>query len=139
MANNLTRAAGVLAAGDFAKARTGTIRRKLINIAGRVASSAPRIKLHLPESRPRQTAREQLFAATPTPRHKQHGSHPSSRSSAQPRNKKVEHQRQRGRAINVISADAGFEPRIHMAGLVDGGLSDAVVEDLMAVVTEGLS
>lgn len=41
--------------------------------------------------------------------------------------------------INVLTADAGFEPRIHIAGLLDGGLSDAVVEDLMAVVTEGLS
>lgn len=67
MAYNLTRAAGVLAEGSFAKARTGTIRRKLINVPARIASSARRIRLHLPESWPWKTAWEQLFAATHAP------------------------------------------------------------------------
>ncbi|MBM7849379.1 IS1380 family transposase [Arthrobacter roseus] len=67
MAYNLTRAAGVLAKGTFAKARTGTIRRKLINVPARIASSARRICLHLPEAWPWQTAWEQLFAATHAP------------------------------------------------------------------------
>ncbi|MET3164758.1 UNVERIFIED_ORG: hypothetical protein ABIB19_003189 [Arthrobacter sp. UYEF10] len=50
MAYNLTRTAGILAAGPFAKARTGTIRRKLINVPARIASSARRVRLRMPES-----------------------------------------------------------------------------------------
>ena len=64
MAYNLT--AGILAQGLFAKARTGTIRAKLINVPARIASSARRIRLHLPESWPWQTAWENLFTATHT-------------------------------------------------------------------------
>lgn len=67
MAYNLTRTAGILAEGMFAKARTGTIRTKLINVPGRVASSARRIKLHLPQDWPWQTAWENLFTATHAP------------------------------------------------------------------------
>ena len=52
MAYNLTRAAGILAAGPFGKARTGTIRRKLIHVPARIATSARRIRLHLPEAWP---------------------------------------------------------------------------------------
>jgi hypothetical protein len=52
MAFNLTRAAATLAGGELTKARTGTIRRKLINIATRIASSARRITLHLPANWP---------------------------------------------------------------------------------------
>jgi hypothetical protein len=48
MAFNLTRAAATLAGGQLAKATTATIRRKLINVAARTASSARRITLHLP-------------------------------------------------------------------------------------------
>jgi hypothetical protein len=48
MAFNLTRTAATLAGHDLAKATTGTIRRKLINVAARIASSARRITLHLP-------------------------------------------------------------------------------------------
>ena len=48
MAFNLTRAAATLAGGQLAKATTATIRRKLINVAARIASSARRITLHLP-------------------------------------------------------------------------------------------
>lgn len=67
MAYNLTRAAGLLAAGTFGKARTGTIRRKLIHVPARIASSARRIRLHLPDSWPWQTAWEELFTTVHAP------------------------------------------------------------------------
>jgi hypothetical protein len=62
MAFNLTRAAATLAGPELAKARTGTIRRKLINIAARIASSARRITLHLPTGWPWEDAWTRLFA-----------------------------------------------------------------------------
>jgi hypothetical protein len=40
IAFNLTRAAGTLAGGRFARATTGTSRRTLISVPARVASSA---------------------------------------------------------------------------------------------------
>ncbi|MFL6110669.1 MAG: IS1380 family transposase, partial [Catenulispora sp.] len=55
MAFNLTRAAATLTGSNLAKATTPTIRRKLINIAARIASSARRITLHLPSNWPWQT------------------------------------------------------------------------------------
>jgi hypothetical protein len=58
---NLTRAAATLAGPDLAKATTGTIRRKLINIAARIASSARRIILHLPNRWPWQHHWTALF------------------------------------------------------------------------------
>lgn len=61
MAYNLTRAAGILAAGPFGKARTGTIRRKLIHVPARIASSARKTRLHLPEAWPWQTPWQALF------------------------------------------------------------------------------
>ncbi|WP_427136320.1 IS1380 family transposase [Pseudarthrobacter sp. S9] len=61
MAFNLTRAAGTLAGGHFAKATTVTIRTKIINVAARTASSARRIRLHLPENWPWQDGWEKLF------------------------------------------------------------------------------
>ncbi|RNL60019.1 IS1380 family transposase [Arthrobacter oryzae] len=61
MAYNLTRAAGLLAAGPFGKARTATIRRKLINIPARIATSARKIRLHLPEAWPWQRPWHNLF------------------------------------------------------------------------------
>ncbi|MEV0291913.1 IS1380 family transposase [Kribbella sp. NPDC050820] len=67
MAFNLTRAAATLAGGELAKARTGTIRRKLINIAARIASSARRITLHLPVGWPWQPHWERLFDQTSKP------------------------------------------------------------------------
>ncbi len=67
MAYNLTRAAGLLAAGTFGKARTGTIRRKLIHVPARIATSARRIRLHLPESWPWQTGWEKLFTSVHAP------------------------------------------------------------------------
>ena len=61
MAFNLTRAAATAAGGDLARATTGTIRRKLINIAARIASSARRITLHLPVDWPWQAAWTRIF------------------------------------------------------------------------------
>jgi len=48
IAHNLARAAGVLAGGKLGKARTGTIRTKLINIPARASYSARSFTLHLP-------------------------------------------------------------------------------------------
>lgn len=67
MAYNITRAAGVLAAGAFSKARTATIRDKLIRVPARIASSARRIRLRLPRAWPWQHAWEQLFATVHAP------------------------------------------------------------------------
>ena len=67
MAYNLTRAAGILAAGPFGKARTGTIPRKLIHVPACIATSARRIRLHLPKAWPWQTAWEQLFTTVHAP------------------------------------------------------------------------
>jgi Transposase DDE domain group 1 len=67
MAFNLTRAATTLAGGDLAKATTGTIRRKLINVAARIASSARRITLHLPVGWPWQPHWTALFDQTCRP------------------------------------------------------------------------
>lgn len=49
---NLTRAASTLAGRFHAKATGSTIRRNLINIPARIATSARRIRLHLPEHWP---------------------------------------------------------------------------------------
>ncbi len=61
IAFNLTRAAGTLAAPDLARATTATIRRKLITVPARVATSARRVTLHLPQGWPWQTAWTALF------------------------------------------------------------------------------
>ena len=53
IAFNLTRTAATLtAATDLAKATTATVRRKLIHVPARVATSARRITLHLPQRGP---------------------------------------------------------------------------------------
>src|SRR3954462_653498 len=53
MAFNLTRAAGtVTEAATLAKATTATIRRTLINVPARIATSARRLRLHLPTNWP---------------------------------------------------------------------------------------
>ncbi|WP_406724554.1 IS1380 family transposase [Streptomyces sp. GD-15H] len=49
VAHNLTRAAGHLASAFHARARTGTIRRHLIHVPARIARSARRVVLHLPQ------------------------------------------------------------------------------------------
>lgn len=61
IAFNLTRAAGTLAAPDLAKATTATLRRKLIAVPARVATSARRITLHLPTAWPWENAWTALF------------------------------------------------------------------------------
>lgn len=52
ISHNLTRAAGTLADRFHAKATGATIRRNLVNIPARIATSARRIRLHLPENWP---------------------------------------------------------------------------------------
>jgi hypothetical protein len=61
MAFNLTRAAATITGTDLAKATTATIRRKLITVPARVASSARRITLHLPSAWTWKAAWTQLF------------------------------------------------------------------------------
>jgi len=60
IAFNLTRAAAALAAPDLARATTATVRRKLIQIPGRIATSARRLIMHLPRDWPWQNAWTQL-------------------------------------------------------------------------------
>jgi Transposase DDE domain group 1 len=69
MAFNLTRAAATIAGPGRTKATTATIRRKLIAVPARVASSARRIALHLPAAWPWETAWSDLFnrACRPPP------------------------------------------------------------------------
>ncbi|MCA1703160.1 MAG: IS1380 family transposase [Actinobacteria bacterium] len=61
IAFNLTRAAGTVAAPDLARATTATLRRKLITVPARVATSARRITLHLPRAWPWEAAWTALF------------------------------------------------------------------------------
>ena len=61
MAFNLTRTAATIAGADLARATTATIRRKLIAVPARVATSARRITLHLPTAWPWQSAWTRLF------------------------------------------------------------------------------
>ena len=61
IAFNLTRAAATLTAGRLAKARPATIRRTLISVPARIASSARRLTLHLPRDWPWETAWNMLF------------------------------------------------------------------------------
>ena len=62
LAFNLTRAAATLTGPDLAKATTATIRRRLITVPARVASSARRVTLHLPTAWPWETAWTRLLA-----------------------------------------------------------------------------
>ena len=62
MAFNLTRAGATLTAGALAKARTATIRARLITVPARIASSARRLRLHLPRDWPWETAWNTLFS-----------------------------------------------------------------------------
>ena len=70
IAFNLTRAAGTLASVFHAKATTATIRRQLIAVPARLASSARRLVMHLPKDWPWQDGWDGLFNAAcgpPTP------------------------------------------------------------------------
>jgi hypothetical protein len=64
VAFNLTRAAGTLASRHHAKARTGTIRTQLITVPARIATTARRLHLHLPQRWPWQDAYTRLFERT---------------------------------------------------------------------------
>ena len=67
MAFNLTRAAATLTkAAALAKATTATIRRKLIAVPARIATSARRLHLHLPSHWPWRTAWSALYDAVLT-------------------------------------------------------------------------
>ena len=61
IAFNLTRTAATLSGTDLARATTATVRRKLIHVPARIASSARRITLHLPQAWPWETAWTALF------------------------------------------------------------------------------
>jgi hypothetical protein len=61
MAFNLTRAAATITGPALAKARTATIRRTLVTVPARIASSGRRLTLHLPRNWPWETAWNTLF------------------------------------------------------------------------------
>jgi hypothetical protein len=61
MAFNLTRAAATITGPGLARARTATIRRTLITVPARIASSARRLTLHLPRGWPWEPAWNTLF------------------------------------------------------------------------------
>jgi len=68
MAFNLTRAATTLTeASALAKAATATIRRRLITVPARIATSARRLHLHLPRGWPWETGWSALYDAVFTP------------------------------------------------------------------------
>jgi Transposase DDE domain group 1 len=70
IAFNLTRAAATITGPSLARATTATVRRKLITVPARIASSARRITLHLPVGWPWETAWTRLFThgcGPPTP------------------------------------------------------------------------
>jgi hypothetical protein len=67
IAHNLTRALGCLAGSFHARATTATIRAHLISVPARLARSARRIILHLPEHWPWQPAWQALHAAVCRP------------------------------------------------------------------------
>ncbi len=66
-AHNLTRAAGTLASAFHARATTATIRDRLINVSARLARSARRLTLQLPERRPWSEDLAQLFSTVHGP------------------------------------------------------------------------
>ncbi|MGH3570044.1 MAG: IS1380 family transposase [Pseudonocardia sp.] len=67
IAHNLTRAAGALAGAFHARATTATIRAHLINVPARLARSARRLTLHLPQHWPWQPAWDSLHAVIHRP------------------------------------------------------------------------
>jgi hypothetical protein len=61
IAFNLTRAAATITGPALSKATTATIRRKLITVPARIATSARRVTLHLPTAWAWETAWTRLF------------------------------------------------------------------------------
>ena len=86
IAFNLTRAAAVRAASgsSLARANTATIRRKLIHVPARIASSARRLVLHLPTAWPWEQAWTELFVQTCRPPPATARTWPPQPSTAQP-------------------------------------------------------
>jgi hypothetical protein len=69
MAFNLTRATATIAGGRLAKATTGTIRFTMIAVPARVASTARRLTLHLPDNWPWQDTWTDLYSHVCGPPH----------------------------------------------------------------------
>ena len=67
IAFNLTRAAASLTGTQLARATTATVRRKLITVPARLASSARRLTLHLPSDWPWEADWLRLFAHGSSP------------------------------------------------------------------------
>lgn len=67
IAFNLTRAAGCLSAPDLARATTATVRRKLVHVPCRVATSARRVTVHLPRDWPWEKAWTHLITRIADP------------------------------------------------------------------------
>ncbi len=67
IAFNLTRAAATIGGAGLAKATTATTRRKIVTVPARVASSGRRIRLHLPQAWPWETAWSTLFVHATAP------------------------------------------------------------------------
>jgi hypothetical protein len=67
MAFNLTRAAATISGGQLTRATTATIRRTLITVAARTATSGRRVRLHLPTGWPWRDAWTVLFDHTYQP------------------------------------------------------------------------
>ena len=61
MAFNLTRAAATTTGPSLARATTATVRRKIITVPARIATSARRLHLHLPAGWPWAEAWIELF------------------------------------------------------------------------------
>jgi hypothetical protein len=61
IAHDLTRAAAILAGYHYALARAATVRRQMINLAGRFARHARSLTVHLPEHWPWQQFWDRLF------------------------------------------------------------------------------
>ena len=67
IAFNLTRTTGTICGNKTARATGSTIRRHIIGVPARVASSGRRLTLHLPENWPWETAWNTLFEHTHGP------------------------------------------------------------------------
>jgi len=67
IAFNLARAAGTLASRFHARATTATIRAQLVAVPARIARSARRLRLHLPDRWPWEDARRSMLTAADGP------------------------------------------------------------------------
>ncbi|MFD9961342.1 transposase, partial [Amycolatopsis sp. NPDC059020] len=108
LTHNLLRATGCLASVFHATARTGTLRRHLINIPARITRTARRITLRLPANWPWQHSYQALSTATgtrtacpPRPDNPDHSGHTGcdGRQSTTPTNQK-HNQQQHPRTTN---------------------------------------